>query len=110
MHDPESHEMELRGVDEAGMEEWYCPTCGRHFLMRWPPDYNRTILVPGDEYATHVGGKGGLVMGGSAIAGAETTPAPAETEAEPEAPLSSHVEALLRNVLDRIEREDGGEQ
>jgi hypothetical protein len=45
-----------------GEEEWYCPECGRRFLMHWPPEYKRTILEPGDEDSTHVLGKGGLSL------------------------------------------------
>ncbi|NTU81273.1 MAG: hypothetical protein HGA45_18145 [Chloroflexales bacterium] len=105
MYDAESHEMELRGVDEAGFEEWYCPSCGRHFLMRWPPDYTRSIIAPGDEHVTHVGGKGGLRMGPLAITSAEHSsidPAPPT----PDLPISDHIDALWRKVLDTIELDD----
>ncbi len=54
----ETHTMILKGTDESGVEEWYCPTCGRRFLMQWPPEYKKTVLEPGDEYAIHTGGKG----------------------------------------------------
>lgn len=56
----QEHEMVLRGTDESGAEEWYCPICGRRFLMQWPPAYKKIILEPGDEQAIHSGGKGGL--------------------------------------------------
>ncbi len=52
------HEMVLEKVDSAGIEEWYCPTCGRRFLLQWPPDFKKVILEAGDENATHSGGKG----------------------------------------------------
>jgi hypothetical protein len=55
---PQQHKMVLMSTNECGFEEWYCPTCGRRFLMRWPPDYKKTILEPGDEDATHTGGRG----------------------------------------------------
>lgn len=123
MDEAETHEMELRGVDEAGFDEWYCPTCGRHFLMRWPPDYTRTILAPGDEYVTHVGGKGGLRMGPLAVAGAGPSaaePAPPAADvplsdetrpAPPDVPISDHIDSLWRRVLETIELDDdlGGE-
>jgi hypothetical protein len=51
--------MELVRTHASGAEEWYCPTCGRRFLMHWPPTYKRIVLEVGDEYAAHVGGKGG---------------------------------------------------
>ena len=44
--------------------------CGRHFVVRWPPDYERLVLAEGDENATHVGTKGGVGLGGI-----EVTPA-----------------------------------
>jgi hypothetical protein len=54
------HEMVLERTHESGAEEWYCPVCGRRFLMQWPPNYKKIIIEPGDEYAIHSGGKGGL--------------------------------------------------
>ncbi|HEU5103761.1 MAG TPA: hypothetical protein VFU22_32315 [Roseiflexaceae bacterium] len=52
------HEMILETTHASGAEEWSCPTCGRRFLMQWPPQYNKVILEPGDEYAIHTGSKG----------------------------------------------------
>lgn len=69
---PDRHNMILNGSAESGAEEWVCPTCGRQMLLRWPPDYQKLVLVPGDEDAIHVGGKGGLQVGGAVV-----TPAPA---------------------------------
>ena len=57
------HIMQLETTHESGAEEWFCPTCGRRFLMQWPPDYKKVVLEPGDESAIHTGGKGGLRMG-----------------------------------------------
>ena len=57
------HEMVLEKTHESGAEEWFCPVCGRRFLMQWPPNYQRVILEPGDNYAIHSGGKMGLSMG-----------------------------------------------
>lgn len=54
---PEHHEMILESVHDSGAEEWYCPTCGRRFLMQWPPDYRKIVLEAGDENAIHSGGK-----------------------------------------------------
>ena len=61
------HEMVLERTHESGAEEWYCPVCGRRFLMQWPPNYKKIILEPGDDYAIHSGGKGGLSMGAPQI-------------------------------------------
>jgi hypothetical protein len=52
------HEMVHEGTDASGMEEWRCPVCGRHFIVRWPPNYERLVLAEGDADATHVGTKG----------------------------------------------------
>ncbi len=54
------HEMVLEKIHESGAEEWFCPVCGRRFLMQWPPNYSRIVLEPGDETAIHSGGKGNL--------------------------------------------------
>lgn len=63
MQDVEQHEMELATTHASGAEEWFCPTCGRRFLMTWPPQYSKIILEPGNESVSHSGGKGGLKMG-----------------------------------------------
>ncbi len=52
------HEMVHQGTDATGMEEWRCPVCGRHFMVRWPPNYERLVLAEGDGNASHVGRKG----------------------------------------------------
>lgn len=57
--DTERHEMILKQTHEGGAEEWYCPTCGRRFLMQWPPNFKRIVLECGDENAIHTGSKGG---------------------------------------------------
>lgn len=57
MADAQPHEMQLVRTHSSGAEEWHCPRCGRRFLMHWPPTYKKIVLVVGDEYAAHVGGK-----------------------------------------------------
>lgn len=64
MSETQPHEMQLVQTHSSGAEEWHCPTCGRRFLMHWPPSYKKIVLEPGDEYAAHVGGKGGVRMSG----------------------------------------------
>lgn len=59
---PQRHEMVLVSTHQSGAEEWLCPTCGRRFLMQWPPEYKKIILETGDENAIHSGGKGGVQM------------------------------------------------
>lgn len=63
----EQHQMQLEKTHSSGAEEWYCPTCGRRFLLHWPPNYEKIVLEAGDEYAIHSGGKGGLQIGGHRI-------------------------------------------
>jgi hypothetical protein len=83
MADSQPHEMQLVRTHSSGAEEWFCPTCGRRFLMHWPPSYKKIILETGDEYAAHVGGKGG-----ARLAARVDTPFEQEhgEEAEPFAP------------------------
>jgi hypothetical protein len=57
MYEQQTHQMHLETTHPSGAEEWACSTCGRRFLMQWPPAYSRTILEPGDEYAIHSGSK-----------------------------------------------------
>ncbi len=47
--------MELEGTYPTGAEEWYCPICGRRFILQWKPIYNTIVLQTGDEYASHSG-------------------------------------------------------
>jgi hypothetical protein len=58
MQERERHEMVLNATHASGAEEWLCPTCGRRFLLQWPPDYKKIVLNSGDESALHTGGKG----------------------------------------------------
>jgi hypothetical protein len=57
------HKMVLVHESEDGSQEWFCPDCGRHLLITWPPNYKRTVIEPGDEEAIHSGSTGGLSMG-----------------------------------------------
>ncbi len=76
---PPPHEMVHQGTDASGMEEWRCPECGRHFVVRWPPDFERLVLAEGDGDAVHVGAKGE-----PGLTGIQLTPAAGEAEAEVE--------------------------
>jgi uncharacterized Zn finger protein (UPF0148 family) len=49
------HTMQLAKTQLSGEEEWYCPTCGRRFLLQLSPDYKKTVLVVGDSTAKHTG-------------------------------------------------------
>ncbi len=76
MSETQQHEMRLETTHPSGAEEWYCPTCGRRFVMKWPPKYRRIILDEGDESALHRGGKGGLKLGAVQIRPSEETATP----------------------------------
>ncbi len=80
----DQHMMELEKTHESGAEEWYCPVCERRFIVQWPPAYKKIILNPGDEYAFHGGGKGGIFMGTPQV---QDVPAD-EPESEPEPALA----------------------
>ena len=59
MKEQQQHEMVLEKSHPTGAEEWYCPVCGRRMAIIWQP-WNKTILEPGDVYASHSACKGGL--------------------------------------------------
>jgi hypothetical protein len=63
MNEEAEHKMDLVRYYPSGAEDWVCPTCGRRFLLQWTPEFRRIVLEPGDELASHSGGKGGVVMG-----------------------------------------------
>jgi hypothetical protein len=71
MFEQSAHTMELERTYPSGAEEWCCPACGRRFIMQWPPQYKRIVLEPGDEYAPHSGGKGGVQIGAMQMAPAD---------------------------------------
>jgi hypothetical protein len=75
---PPPHEMVHQGTDASGMEEWRCPVCGRHFIVRWPPAFERLVLTEGDGDAVHVGSKGDE----TGLTGIQVVPAAGDGEAE----------------------------
>jgi hypothetical protein len=48
-----SHEMVFEKTHLSGVEEWYCPSCGRRFLVQWPPSYKMVVLEPGEKDTRH---------------------------------------------------------
>jgi hypothetical protein len=54
------HEMTRTRTLERGVEEWSCTQCSRRLRLRRPPAFEKIVLDPGDEWAAHVGGAGGL--------------------------------------------------
>ena len=89
----QNHEMQLETTHSSGAEEWYCPKCGRRFLLSMPPEYRKTILDAGDESAIHSGSKGGLRMGSIKIGKPE------------QPPLPERVVAALEHILKDFDRD-----
>ena len=54
----QQHEMRFDCKATDGADQWVCPTCGRILLIQWPPNYRRTVITQGDEYAIHNISKG----------------------------------------------------
>lgn len=48
------HTMQPLGVGADGVQEWFCPDCGRHVTLYWHPDYRLTVVYPGDEHVSHI--------------------------------------------------------
>jgi hypothetical protein len=90
----QQHEMQLEKTHPSGADEWYCPTCGRRFLLCWPPAYKKIIIEAGDEYVVHSAGKGGLRMGLLQI----------KDDEEPL--LSDELRAAIEEVLEDIDFDD----
>ena len=74
MGNQEYHQMVVKKTFASGAEEWICPTCGRHIIMQWPPNYKRVVLDAGDEEKAHAGGAGGVTMGTAQIELEQTPP------------------------------------
>ncbi len=97
MSNSESHEMRLEKVHPSQAEEWFCPTCGRRFLMHWQPECDRLdilVLEAGDEHADHVGSTGGLRVGNF------------DVSADDEPTLSPELRAALDEALNDIDFDD----
>jgi hypothetical protein len=47
------HEMICEKTHVSGVEEWYCPVCGRRFLVQWPPAYKMIVLEQGEKDTRH---------------------------------------------------------
>ena len=73
------HEMFLETTHASGAQEWTCPTCGRRFLMQWPPAYKKIVLEPGDEQASHRGFTGELFIDPLEVSQLEENPIPEES-------------------------------
>lgn len=69
----ETHMMQRAGTDTFGAEEWFCPTCGRRFMLQHTPTVKKVVLEPGDEAALHSGSHGGLQVGPPLLVDATAT-------------------------------------
>jgi hypothetical protein len=78
MNEGQKHEMVLEMTHPSGAEEWYCPICGRRFMLNWPPEYKKVVLNVGDELVSHSGAKGGLSMGSIEVSKLQEPVLPAE--------------------------------
>lgn len=93
--------MRLAKTHPSGADEWLCPTCGRRFLMQYPPQYKKIVMEAGDEYALHSGGKGGLQMG--PIQALES-----HEHEEEEPAVSDELRAAIEEALEHIDFDDWG--
>lgn len=58
----ETHTLELLSRTDDGLEEWFCPTCGRHMLLSLTPTLAQTLLAEGDARASHSNLVGGAQL------------------------------------------------
>jgi hypothetical protein len=72
------HEMTRTRTLERGVEEWSCTQCSRRLLFRRPPAFEKIVLDRGDEWATHVGGTGGLQVDTMEVRPADPEDLPAQ--------------------------------
>jgi hypothetical protein len=68
----EQHVMILQGTDSSGAQEWLCPECGRHFIVRWSPHFEQLVLTMGDGNACHSGSKGAVSISRIHVAASDT--------------------------------------
>lgn len=53
----EKHEMILTHTDVTGQETWRCRQCSREILLKWNPEFQRTVISDGDSSVSHAGSK-----------------------------------------------------
>ena len=58
----QSHKLTLVKKYASCAEEWYCPICGRRFVLQWAPAYQRVSFEVGDELAIHNTGRGAMIV------------------------------------------------
>jgi len=67
------HQMILEKIHSLGVEEWYCDTCGRRFLVQWSPAYRLIILAAGEKDIPHDVSKSNSRIGSCPATQLETT-------------------------------------
>ena len=67
------HEMILEKTHISGVEEWYCPTCGRRFLVQWSPAYRMIVVAVGNKDILHNVSKSSSRMGACPVTQLEAT-------------------------------------
>jgi len=105
---PEQHIMNLDVTHESGAEEWCCPICKRRMMIQWTPSFNWLVLDVGDEYASHSGAKGGLIVQ-NVTTSAQDEAGLSETDLteEDESKLRPWIEWLDKNGFDNLWNEEG---
>jgi hypothetical protein len=55
MQSDRQHHMNITQTYSTGAEEWYCPICGRMFILQMSPEYKKIVLEEGDTSVFHTG-------------------------------------------------------
>lgn len=76
------HVMQLEISHRSGVDEWYCPICGRRILLQVHPKFKKLVLEPGDEHAFHSASKGDLNAAFD-LSGMDSTQLKVEDDIEP---------------------------
>ena len=92
----QQHEMRLERTFPSGAQEWFCPTCGRRFIVHWQPKFNIIDLEVGNERVSHTGSTDGLAL----------RMRPPQIRQVEEPVLSDELRAALEEALEDIDLDD----
>ena len=98
MNDQQRHEMVLETTHPTGVDEWYCPTCGRRMLITWEPQFKRTLLEVGQDGAIHSASKSGLQMESLQVSSAEPLAPDEDTQSSDDDPRMGPWLAWMKKV------------
>lgn len=59
----QQHQMQLARIHPSGVQEWFCPSCTRRFIMQLQPGFNIVDLEVGDGFVSHTGSTGDIRIG-----------------------------------------------